>query len=126
MSEPCEFVNLITNYFPYLIVGSIALIGATIVVLWKAKLLVLKQNNNRAVCSSHADCVRTVTNIERKQAEMAKQQQLNVDALEEGKKEFKDIKNKINSLRVGVAVLLDRSGGTLKEFSDVVIDKKGG
>jgi hypothetical protein len=125
---PCTFIQLVFTNLPYLIVGAVALIGATLIILKKAGLLVLKSNNNnnRSVCSSHMDCINSIENIERKQSEMAKQQELNMKALSEGKKEFEQIKAKINNLRVGVAILLDRSGGTTKEFDDIVIDNKGG
>lgn len=138
MAQPIEystFGKMMIDHAPFIVIGAVSIIGLTMLILRKAGLLILNKekpnheackhcdlanNNNKIVkCESHEALCSTVDKMDARQKLMKQQQDSHTSALKNGKQEFKDIKDHIANLRVGVAVLLERSGGAPKEFTEV-------
>lgn len=145
MTQPIQyetFGKMMFDHLPYILIGVVSLIGMTMLLLRKLGLLIFKHekgdkgeickhceifkdNGGSEVkvlkCDTHDLLSNAVKDIERRQNLMLQRQEGHRDALKNGKKEFKQIQDNIANLRVGVAVLLERSGGKVKEFSDIEI-----
>lgn len=132
------FGRMMIDHAPYLVAGAVSIIGITMVILRKAGVLFFGSekkahedckhcekngdNNNNAPkikCDSHETLCDVVDKIDKRQAQMFATQDSHGKALANGKKEFRAIQEKIGNLRVGIAVLLERSGGAVKEFDDI-------
>lgn len=148
MTQPIQyetFGHMIFDHLPYLIAGAVSIVGMTILILRKVGILIFKhekeeglckhcevyKNNGKGnkdvrviKCDTHDLLAGAVKDIEDRQNTMIQRQDDHQQALRNGKKEFKQIQDNIANLRVGVAVLLERTGGRVKEFSDVEIPYK--
>lgn len=147
MTEPIEYSNIghmLANHAPYLIVGAISLIGATMIILRKAGVLIFEKEikakekdcnhcgiDKKVVmgkdeeafpffqCPAHPGIEEAQAEFHTNQIEMLAQQKTNTTQLLNGKKQFEKMRSEITDLKVGVGVLLDRSGGRPKEFADL-------
>lgn len=115
---------LIIYHGPAFIAGTVVIVGGTMLILKRLGFLVFSRNklkpcadmpftglDRRNRCEGHEVLQGTVDSIQVEQGKMVEQHRINTVALRDGKKEFKKIQDHISNLRVGVAVLLERSGG---------------
>lgn len=128
---------MLFDHLPFIIAGAVSIVGMTILVLRKVGVLIFRkekeeglckhcevfQNDNGnevkvVKCDTHDLLASSVKDIEDRQSLMLQRQEDHQQALRNGKKEFKDIQRRLSNLRVGVAVLIERSGGAAKEFDD--------
>lgn len=132
--------HLIIYHGPALLAGLVVVIGGTMLLLKKLGFLVITRSSAKRKCGKDgAEQERRSTAFDRRlnyrcdhheqlqaaQIKMIAQQKVNTDALANGKEEFKKIKDRIDYLRIGVAVLLDRSGGKPAEWQDLTHPFKG-
>ena len=137
MSDPIEyntFTHMLIEHAPYIIMGAISIVGATVIVLKQMGVLIFSKkdrihedckhcSNNGDLLTPKKDKCTSHDELHDKQTKMLSQQEINTKALENGKAEFKIIKDDITELKVGVGILLDRSGGrppnTLTSIKDM-------
>lgn len=133
MAEPLEystFGKMMMDHAPYILMGGVSIIGLTMLILRKAGVLFFgdekKQHEDCKHCSHNGDLLTSKKEkctshdeLHEKQTAMLAQQKLNTAQLRNGKKEFKVIKDDITELKVGVGILLDRSGGRPIGFTEL-------
>ena len=125
MADPIEYNNLghmLANHLPYIVMGVVSIIGATMIVLNKMGILVFDKDKIRPDDCQHCvkdkdghilpkvNCINH-EEMKENQIKMLTQQQNNTAALRNGKKEFKEIKESLSVVRVDVATLLTRTEG---------------
>lgn len=125
MADPVQyetFGRMLFEHAPFLIAGAVSLVGGTILLLKKLgfasfnkedlnKCETCKLKLQPVKCTAHGELHDT-------QVKMLAQQKINTQQLSNGKKEFRKLQDEITELKVGVGVLLDRSGGRPKEFKE--------
>jgi hypothetical protein len=146
-----DLTHILVAHGPYIIAGAVALIGAVILILHRMGILIFNRetrerlasgvcqhcsltngnggNSNKngqppiVRCESHDELCGMVKKSYTEQKVLAVEVKTQAAALAEGKLEFKKLNDRIADLRVGVAVLLERSGGTPPEFRKGAVDK---
>lgn len=118
MADPVAIngiMKFITDYGLMMLVGLLTMVGGIVLVLKRMGILVFGQPSHPPSATYKCDCYdylrSNVDDLQAAQIKMLAQQCVNTEALANGKMEFKKIKDRIDELRIGVAVLLDRSGG---------------
>lgn len=89
----------------------------------------LEELKRQVKCDTHDSLCETVKTIRATQLLMEQQQKANIKALSNGKNEFDKLhsrmstmNDKVTDLRIGMAVLLNKLGTKVKEFSDIKVD----
>lgn len=90
---------------------------------------VIDELKRQIKCDHHESLCDTVKTIRATQIKMEQQQQTNISKLNNGKDEFDKLhsrisamNDKVTDLRIGIAVLLNKSGAKIKEFKDIKVD----
>lgn len=89
----------------------------------------LEELKRQVKCDSHDSLCETVKTIRATQLLMEQQQKTNIKSLSNGKDEFGKLhtrisamNDKVTDLRIGMAVLLNKSGTKIKEFDDIKVE----
>ena len=149
MADPVQYESfgmMMFEHAPFIIAGMVGLIGGTMLVLRKLGILVFSSEQNdmnkcdkcgyknvdsdvlsksiKAKCDGHQELADNLAAVQIAQNLMLQQQRANMTELSNGKTEFKSIQARIADLRVGVGILLDRTGSIPDQFKDVFKDKR--
>ena len=98
------------------IVGTATIIGAAVMVLKKMGLVKIGKPEEAKPCPLHNKMTELVDTMKLTQSGNIQRLENHDDGLQEGKNNFKKIDEEITLLRIGVGVLLDRSGGRPDDF----------
>lgn len=129
---------LLEHFTVETIIGALALIGIIVLALSKRGLIHFgklingtgdsmdkKNGGNAKKCPAHFDLVKRLEVLHDNQIKNIQLHEQHSGDLKAGKEEFKatqiefnKIRADLNNLRVGIAVLLDRTGGPSKAFDD--------
>ena len=98
------------------IVGTATIIGAAVMVLKKLGFVKIGKAEETKPCPLHGKMNELVDTLKVVQTGNVQRLENHDDELQEGKNNFKKIDEEITLLRIGVGVLLDRSGGRPDDF----------
>jgi len=125
---------MLNEHLIEIIVGVTATIGALIILLNKFDLLHFGKREEPTivkVCTAHKEITMAQKKISDKVDDVHDNQIKNITLhqqhqkrFDDGDKELKSIKGELKHLCVGIAILLDRSGGKPKSFRDMVENLK--
>ncbi len=110
-----------TEYTTEVIVGIVASIGGVILVLNRFGLI--KPGRKKEIrevksCPMHEGLQKQIVEVHDNQIKNIQLHEQHTKDLEAGWKEFKSVKKELTNLSVGIAVLLDRSGGRPKRWKE--------
>lgn len=123
------FGKMILDHSPYLIAGALALIGLTTMIWKKLGFLDFDKDKTASQCDDCEVLKRLEDGkdgdvgkcpaheaLHDQQVRMLAQQKVNTDALNNGKKQFRRLHDELTEVKVGIGILLDRTGGRVDGF----------
>lgn len=112
---------MLTEHYIELFIGAVGSIGGVLLILNRFGLLHFgreKKGNMLKQCPAHKDLAKQLGEVHDNQIKNIQLHEQHAKELKEGREEFKTVSSELVNLAIGIAVLLERTGGKSARFKE--------
>jgi len=112
---------MITEHYIELFIGAVGSVGGVLLLLNRFGLLHFGRKTKETIlktCPAHADLKKQLGEVHDNQIKNIQLHENHAKELKEGREEFKTVSSELVNLAIGIAVLLERTGGKSARFKE--------
>ena len=113
---------MLTEHYIELFIGAVGTIGGVLLILNRFELFHFGRKTKEITlvkqCPAHAELKRQLVEVHDNQIKNIQLHEQHAKELKEGRTEFKTVSSELVNLAIGIAVLLERTGGKSARFKE--------